>query len=58
MTIKLAYANQKGGVGKSTLTLQSAYYASQKGFKVLVIDMCSGLIPMDTSIRDNRPSLT
>lgn len=39
MTIKLAYANQKGGVGKSTLTLQSAYYASQKGFKVLVIDM-------------------
>lgn len=39
MTVRLAFANQKGGVGKSTLTLQTAYYASQQGLKVLVIDM-------------------
>lgn len=39
MTIRLAFANQKGGVGKSTLTLQTAYYAAHKGLKVLVVDM-------------------
>lgn len=39
MTIKLAFANQKGGVGKSALILQTAYYAAQKKLKVLVIDM-------------------
>lgn len=39
MAIRLAFANQKGGVGKSTLTLQTAYYAVEKGLKVLVVDM-------------------
>lgn len=39
MTIRLAFANQKGGVGKSTMTLQTAYYAADKGMKVLVVDM-------------------
>lgn len=39
MTVSLAISNQKGGVGKSTLTLQTAYYATSKGLKVLVIDM-------------------
>lgn len=36
----IAFANQKGGVGKSTMTVQGAfYYALKKGKKVLVVDM-------------------
>ena len=34
----IAFANQKGGVGKSTMTVQGAfYYALRKGKKVLVV---------------------
>lgn len=40
MTIVIAFANQKGGVGKSTLTTQLAYFLSlRKGKSVLLIDM-------------------
>ncbi len=41
MTAKIiAFANQKGGVGKTMLTVQFAYYLrSRKNKKVLVIDM-------------------
>ena len=40
MTVRIALANQKGGVGKSTMTLQIAYYAAVvKGMKVLITDM-------------------
>lgn len=35
----ISYANQKGGVGKSTLCIQQAYHLCEKGFNVLVIDM-------------------
>lgn len=36
----ISYANQKGGVGKSTLCIQTAFYLSlKKKKKVLVIDM-------------------
>lgn len=36
----IAFANQKGGVGKSTMTVQGAfYYALKQGKKVLVVDM-------------------
>lgn len=40
MTIILAIANQKGGVGKSTLCIQTAFYLTQKlKHRVLCIDM-------------------
>ncbi len=40
MTKVISFANQKGGVGKSTLCIQQAFYLSlKKKKKVLVIDM-------------------
>ncbi|GAB2801117.1 AAA family ATPase [Halomonas shantousis] len=39
MTIKLSYANQKGGVGKSTITMHTAFEAHQRGIRTLVVDM-------------------
>lgn len=35
----LAIANQKGGVGKTTLTAHIAYAAQQRGIKTLLVDM-------------------
>ncbi|MEI6706034.1 MAG: ParA family protein [Methylococcales bacterium] len=35
----LSIANQKGGVGKSTLTVHLAYAALEKGMRVLLVDM-------------------
>lgn len=35
----LSFANQKGGVGKTTLCLQTAFYLAESGHRVLVIDM-------------------
>ncbi len=35
----ISYTNQKGGVGKSTLCIQSAFDRAEKGFKTLVIDL-------------------
>lgn len=35
----LAVANQKGGVGKSTLTAHLAYAAAEKGLRVLLVDL-------------------
>lgn len=37
----IAFINQKGGVGKSTLTLHTASYLVKKGHKVLTIDLDS-----------------
>lgn len=39
MTKIISFANQKGGVGKSTLCLQQAFYLAEKGCSVLVVDM-------------------
>lgn len=38
MTHIISFANQKGGVGKSTLCLQMAFYLAEQSKKVLVID--------------------
>lgn len=37
----LVVANQKGGVGKSTLTVHLAWYAAELGARVLIIDLDS-----------------
>lgn len=39
MTKIISFANQKGGVGKSTLCIQLAFYLQEKGKQVLVIDL-------------------
>ncbi len=42
MVSRLCISNQKGGVGKSTICIQTAFYLTQKlGLRVLVIDMDS-----------------
>lgn len=39
MTRKICFINQKGGVGKTTTTMQMAAYLTKQGSKVLMIDM-------------------
>ena len=39
MSVTIAFANQKGGVGKSTFTLQTAFFAKEHQLKTLVIDL-------------------
>lgn len=39
MTKLISYANQKGGVGKTTLCMQSTFELAKRGFTVLVIDL-------------------
>lgn len=43
MTI-ISIANQKGGVGKTTITLNLAHALVEKGYDVLVIDLDLSLI--------------
>lgn len=38
MTITIGFVNQKGGVGKSTLTICTAYESAKAGNKTLVVD--------------------
>ncbi|PWK15655.1 ParA family protein [Tumebacillus permanentifrigoris] len=39
MTTVVSTLNMKGGVGKTTLTYNLAWYACKKGYKVLVVDL-------------------
>lgn len=39
MTKVISFANQKGGVGKTTLCLQTAFFLSEQKKKVLVVDL-------------------
>ncbi|WCB48162.1 ParA family protein (plasmid) [Nitratidesulfovibrio vulgaris] len=38
MAIKIAYANHKGGVGKTVCVVNTAYRLAKMGYKVLVVD--------------------
>ena len=39
MTKIISFANQKGGVGKSTICLQTVFHLQEAGFRVLAIDL-------------------
>ncbi len=39
MTNTIAILNQKGGVGKTTTTLNLAAYLSKRGSSVLIVDL-------------------
>ena len=50
----LTLANQKGGVGKSAVATQLAYYCANSGLRVLVLDLdhqCNTTVPLTKSRR-------
>ena len=54
----IAFANQKGGVGKSTLTVQAAFYLRKhRKKKVLVIDIDSQGNTTESLTQDSRTPL-
>lgn len=54
----LSFANQKGGVGKSTLTAHVAYAAHERGLRVLLVDMDKqGSLSLTFSGTDGQSSL-
>jgi chromosome partitioning protein len=63
MTKIISFSNQKGGVGKSTICLQSVFYLVEAGFRVLAIDFdpqgntSSRLSQSDESTYTGTPSV-
>lgn len=54
----LAVANQKGGVGKSTLTVHLAYAALEAGLRVLLVDMDKqGNLSLTFAVENAAPGL-
>ena len=57
----LVYANRKGGVGKTTNSVMTAYELAKKGYKILVCDLdpqssATHLLSIRTYARQNNPS--
>jgi chromosome partitioning protein len=54
----ISFQNQKGGVGKTTLSVNIAHALLLSGFKVLVVDADpQGSVRDWTSVRDSRPTI-
>lgn len=55
--MRIAFVNQKGGVGKTTLAINVAGCMAQQGFKVLLVDADPQQSALDWSGVRNNPSL-
>lgn len=56
MTTTIAFANQKGGAGKTTTTSAFAHGLARRGYSVLVVDLDSGIGNLSALCGFNRQS--